>query len=91
MCWIAKAAVKKNWSSGLQEEALLTDHNGDVPNGYAQWACTPLRQWYDRIPILAIPILATRILAIHPDRDPDFSNPDFSNPDFSDPDLGDDN
>jgi hypothetical protein len=25
MCWIAKAAVKKKWSSGLQEEALLTD------------------------------------------------------------------
>jgi hypothetical protein len=75
MCWIAKAAVKKKWSSGLQEEALLTDHNGDVPNGYARWAHTPLRQWCDRIPILAIPILAIPILAIHPDRDPDFSDP----------------
>jgi hypothetical protein len=75
MCWIAKVAVKKKWSSGLQEEALLTDHNGDVPNGYARWAHTPLRQWCDRIPILAIPILAIPILAIHPDRDPDFSDP----------------
>jgi hypothetical protein len=84
-----------------KRRALLTDHNGDVPNGYAQWACTPLRQWCDRIPILAIPILAILILAIpilaiHPNRDPDFSDPDFSDPDFSDPDfsdpdLGDDN
>jgi hypothetical protein len=86
MCWIAKAAVKKKWSSGLQEEASLTDHNGDVPSGYARWAHTPLRQCCNRIPILAIPILAIPILAIpilaiHPDRDPN----------FSDPDLGDDN
>ncbi len=81
-----QAAVKKKWSSGLQEEALLTDHNGDVPNGYAWWARTPLRQWCNRIPILAIPILA-----VHPNRDPDFSDPDFSDHDFSGPDLGDDN
>jgi hypothetical protein len=43
MCWIARASVKK--SAGLQE-ALLTNHNGDVPNGYAQRArnqpATPL-------------------------------------------------
>jgi hypothetical protein len=78
MCWIAKAAVKKKWSSGLQEEALLTDHNGDVPNGYAQWACTPLRQWCNRIPILVILILVIPILAIHPDRDPNFSDPSRS-------------
>jgi hypothetical protein len=77
MCWIAKAAVKKKWSSGLQEEALLTDHNGDVPNGYARWARTPLRQWCDRIPILAI-----LILAIHPDWDPDFSDPSQSGSQF---------
>jgi hypothetical protein len=69
MGWIAKAAVKKKWSSGLQEEALLTDHNGDVPNGYAWWACTPLRQWCDRNPDFS---------------DPDFSNPDFSNPNLGD-------
>jgi hypothetical protein len=45
-------------------------YNGDVPNGYAWWACTPLRQWCDQILILVIPILV-----IHPDRDRDFSNP----------------
>jgi hypothetical protein len=78
MCWIAKAAVKKKWSSGLQEEALLTDHNGDVPNGYARWARTPLRQRCNRIPILAIPILAIPISVILPDRDPDFSDPSRS-------------
>jgi hypothetical protein len=75
MCWIAKAAVKKKWSSCLQEEALLTDHNGDVPNGYALWDCTPLRQWCNRIPILAI-------LAIHPDWDPNFSDPSQSGSQF---------
>jgi hypothetical protein len=75
MCWIAKAAVKEKWSSGLQEEALLTDHNGDVPKW---WARTPLRQWCNRIPILAITILAIPILAIHPDPDPDFSYPSRS-------------
>jgi hypothetical protein len=72
------------------QEALPTNHNGDVPNGYAQRARTPLRRWCNRIPILAIPILAIPILVIHHhNRDPDFSNPDFSDPDFSDPDLGD--
>jgi hypothetical protein len=93
-----KGGGQEKWSSGLQE-ALPTDHNGDVPNSYARRARTPLRRWCDRIPILvilflAIPILAIHpdripILAIHPDRDPDFSDPDFSDPDFSDPDLGD--
>jgi hypothetical protein len=83
MCWIAKVAVKEKWSSGLQEEALLTDHNGDVPNGYVWWAHTPLRQWCDRIPILAILILAVLILvipilAIHPNWDPNFSDPSQS-------------
>jgi hypothetical protein len=43
MCWIARVAVKK--SAGLRE-ALLTNHKGDVPNGYAQRArnqpATPL-------------------------------------------------
>jgi hypothetical protein len=73
-----KGSSQEKWSSGLQE-ASPTDHNGDVPNGYARQACTPLRQWCDRIPILAIPILA-----IHPDRDPDFSDPDFSDPDLGD-------
>jgi hypothetical protein len=34
---------QEKWSSGLQE-TLLTNHNGDVPNGYAWWARTPLRQ-----------------------------------------------
>jgi hypothetical protein len=58
-----KGGSQEKWSSGLQE-ALLTDHNGDVPNGYAPWACTPLRWWCDWIPILVIPILAIPILAI---------------------------
>ncbi len=39
-----KGGGEEKWSSGLQE-ALLTDHNGDVPNGYAWQARTPLRQW----------------------------------------------
>jgi hypothetical protein len=78
-----KGGSQEKWSSGLQE-ALPTDHNGDVPNGYARRARTPLRRWCDRIPILAIPILAIPILAIHPDRDPDFSDPDFSDPDLGD-------
>ncbi len=39
-----KGGGEEKWSSGLQE-ALLTDHNGDVPNGYARRARTPLRQW----------------------------------------------
>jgi hypothetical protein len=43
---------------------------GLKPNGYAWWARTPLRQWCNRIPILAIPILV-----IHPDQDPNFSDP----------------
>jgi hypothetical protein len=51
---------------------------GLKPNGYAWWACTPLRQWCDRIPILAILILAILISAIHPDWDPDFSDPSRS-------------
>jgi hypothetical protein len=72
-----KGSGQEKWSSGLQE-ALPTDHNGDVPNGYAWRARTPLRQWCNRIPILAI----------HPDWDPDFSDPNFSDPDFSDPNLG---
>jgi hypothetical protein len=63
-----KGGGQEKWSSGLRE-ALLTDHNGDVPNGYAWQACTPLRRWCNRILILAIhpdriPILATPILAI---------------------------
>jgi hypothetical protein len=67
MCWIAKAAVKKSGQVVCKRRhCLLTDHNGDVPNGHAWWACTPLRQWCDRIPILAIPILAILILVIHP-------------------------
>jgi hypothetical protein len=37
-----KGGGQEKWSSGLQE-ASLTDHNGDVPNGYAWWDCTPLR------------------------------------------------
>jgi hypothetical protein len=71
-----KGGGQEKWSSGLQE-ALPTDHNGDVPNGYAQRARTPLRRWCDRIPILAIPILA-----IHPDWDPDFSDPSQSGSQF---------
>jgi hypothetical protein len=47
-----KGSGQEKWSSGLQE-ALPTDHNGDVPNGYARRARTPLRQRCDRIPILA--------------------------------------
>jgi hypothetical protein len=66
------------------QEALPTDHNGDVPNGYVWWARTPLRQWCNWIPILAI-----LILVIHPNRDPNFWDPNFSDPDFSDSDLGD--
>jgi hypothetical protein len=58
-----KGGSQEKWSSGLQE-ALPADHNGDVPNGYARQACTPLRRWCDRIPILVIPILAIPILAI---------------------------
>jgi hypothetical protein len=69
-----KGGGQEKWSSGLQE-ALPTDHNGDVPNGYARQACTPLRWWCDWILILATPILAILILVIHPDWDPDFSNP----------------
>jgi hypothetical protein len=52
-----KGSGQEKWSSGLRE-ALPTDHNGDVPNGYALRARTPLRRWCNRIPILAIPILA---------------------------------
>jgi hypothetical protein len=37
-----KGGGQEKWSSGLQE-ALPTDHNGDVPNGYARQARTPLR------------------------------------------------
>jgi hypothetical protein len=49
-----KGGHQEKWSSGLQE-ASPTDHNGDVPNGhYVQQARTCLRQWCDRIPILAI-------------------------------------
>jgi hypothetical protein len=74
MCWIARAAVsQEKWSSGLRE-GLLTNHNGDVPNGYVWWACTPLRQWCKWI----------LILAIHPNRDPNFSDPDFSHPNLGD-------
>jgi hypothetical protein len=40
-----KVGNQEKWSSGLQE-ALPTDHNGDVPNGYAWRART--------LPILAI-------------------------------------
>jgi hypothetical protein len=58
-----KGGSQEKWSSGLQE-ALPTDHNGDVPNSYARRACTPLRRWCDWIPILAIPILAIPILAM---------------------------
>jgi hypothetical protein len=72
-----KGSSQEKWSSGLQE-ALPTDHNGDVPNGYARWARTPLRRWCDRIPILVIPILAIPILAIHPNWDPDSSDPSQS-------------
>jgi hypothetical protein len=67
-----KGGGQEKWSSGLQE-ALPTNHNGDVPNSYARQACTPLRQWCNQIPILVI-----LILAIHPDRDPDFSDPSRS-------------
>jgi hypothetical protein len=68
-----KGGSQEKWSSAGLWEASLTDHNGDVPNGYARQACTPpLRRWCNRIPILAI-----LILAIHPDRDPDFSDPDL--------------
>jgi hypothetical protein len=62
-----KGGGQEKWSSGLWE-ASLTNHNGDVPNGYSQWAHTPLRRWCNRIPILAI----------HPNRDPDFSDPSLS-------------
>jgi hypothetical protein len=62
-----KGGGQEKWSIGLQE-ALPTDHNGDVPNGYARRARTPLRWWCDRIPILAI----------HPDQNPDFSDPSRS-------------
>jgi hypothetical protein len=71
-----KGSGQEKWSSGLQE-ALPTYNNGDVPNSYAQRACTPLRQWCNRIPFLAIPILA-----IHPDRDPNFSDPSRSGSQF---------
>ncbi len=37
-----KGGSQEKWSSGLQE-ALPTDHNGDMPNCYARGACTPLR------------------------------------------------
>jgi hypothetical protein len=67
-----KGGGQEKWSSGLWE-ASLTDHNGDVPNGYAWQACTPLRRWCDWIPILAI-----WILAIHPKRNPNFSDPSQS-------------
>jgi hypothetical protein len=64
--------VVKWFAGGMH--ALPTDHNGDVPNGYAWQAQTPLRWWCDWIPILAIPILV-----IHPDRDPIFSDPNLGN------------
>jgi hypothetical protein len=59
-----KGGSQEKRSSGLQE-ALPTDHNGNVPKGYARQARTPLRRWCNRIPILAI----------HPDQDPNFSDP----------------
>jgi hypothetical protein len=62
-----KGGGQEKWSSGLQE-ALLTDHSGDLPNSYAWWACTPLRRWCNWI----------LILAIHPDWDPNFSDPSQS-------------
>jgi hypothetical protein len=37
-----KGGGQEKWSSGLQE-ALRTNHNGDVLNGYARWARTPQR------------------------------------------------
>jgi hypothetical protein len=73
-----KGSSQEKWSSGLRE-ALPINDNGDVPNGYAQRACTALGRWCDRIQILAIPILA-----IHPNWDPNFSDLDFSNPDLGD-------
>jgi hypothetical protein len=38
-----KGGSQEKWSSGLQE-ALPTNHNGDVPNGYAWRARTPMVQ-----------------------------------------------
>jgi hypothetical protein len=64
----------RKWSSGLKE-ASPTDHNGDVPNGYAWSACTPLRRWCNRIPILAI-------LVIHPNQDPNVNDPSQSRSQF---------
>jgi hypothetical protein len=76
-----KGGSQQKWSSGLWE-ALLTDHNGDVPNGYAWRARTPLRQWCDWIPIFLILILAILILAIHPIGIPILAISIFSNPDL---------
>jgi hypothetical protein len=73
-----KLSSQEKWSSGLRE-ASPTNHNGDVPNGYVQRACTPLRWWWNQIPIFAIPILA-----IHSNQDPNFSNPNCSDPDLGD-------
>jgi hypothetical protein len=78
---------QEKWSSGLQE-ALPTDHNGDVPNSYAWRARTPLRRWCNRIPILAIHPYRDPNFSDPPNWDPDFSDPNFSDPNFSDPDLG---
>jgi hypothetical protein len=64
-----KAGSQEKWSSGLQE-ASPTDHNGDVPNGYAWWAHTPPRRWCNQIPILVIHPDWDPILVIHPDWDP---------------------
>ncbi len=68
---VCKGSGQEKWSSGLRE-ASPTNHTGDMANGYLWQACTPLRQWCDRIPILVIPILA-----IHPNRHPNLCNPSW--------------
>jgi hypothetical protein len=69
MCCACKASSQEKWSNDLRE-ASLTNHNGDVPNGYAWRAHTPPRRWCNRIPILVIHPDWDPILVIHPDYDP---------------------
>ncbi len=61
-----KAGSQEKWSSGLRE-ASSTNHNGDVPNGYAWRAHTSPRRWCNQIPILVIDPDWDPILVIHPD------------------------
>jgi hypothetical protein len=70
MCWIAKAAVKKKWSSGLQEEGIADR---------SQWWCAK------RLCMVGLHSPEVMVQSDPDFSDPDFSDPDFSNPNFGDP------